>query len=113
MDKLPHYCPICAFLEWNLDGLVEMCWDYLDMVRRWWEEGGEREGLPQPADAHHTRGAAPPHRALAAGARVHQAQGQAARLQRACGDAQAAVHGRGLLQQDPQDAHQAVQVSGA
>jgi hypothetical protein len=33
MDKLPHYCPICAFLEWNLDGLVEMCWDYLDMVR--------------------------------------------------------------------------------
>lgn len=32
MDKLPHYCPICAFLEWNLDGLVEMCWDYLDMV---------------------------------------------------------------------------------
>jgi C-terminal region of MMR_HSR1 domain len=24
MDKLPHYCPVCAFLEWNLDGLVEM-----------------------------------------------------------------------------------------
>ena len=33
MDRLPHYCPICAFLDWNLDGLVEMCWDYLDMVR--------------------------------------------------------------------------------
>lgn len=33
MDRLPHYCPICAYLEWNLDGLVEMCWDYLDMVR--------------------------------------------------------------------------------
>jgi hypothetical protein len=33
MDRLPHYCPICAFHEWNLDGLVEMCWDYLDLVR--------------------------------------------------------------------------------
>jgi hypothetical protein len=32
MDRLPHYCPICAFMDWNLDGLVEMCWDYLDMV---------------------------------------------------------------------------------
>jgi hypothetical protein len=33
MDKLPHYCPICAFHEWNLDGLVEMIWEYLDLVR--------------------------------------------------------------------------------
>ena len=31
MEKLPHYCPICAFLEWNLDGLVEMVWEYLDL----------------------------------------------------------------------------------
>ncbi len=22
MDKLPHYCPICAFHEWNLDGAL-------------------------------------------------------------------------------------------
>ncbi len=33
MERLPHYCPICAFHEWNLDGLVEMVWDYLDLVR--------------------------------------------------------------------------------
>ena len=33
MDKLPHYCPVCAYLEWNLDGLVEMIWEYLDLLR--------------------------------------------------------------------------------
>jgi hypothetical protein len=33
MDKLPHYCPVCAYLEWNLDGLVEMVWEYLDLIR--------------------------------------------------------------------------------
>lgn len=26
LDKLPHYCPVCAYHEWNLDGLVEMTW---------------------------------------------------------------------------------------
>ena len=20
LDKLPHYCPVCAYHEWNLDG---------------------------------------------------------------------------------------------
>jgi len=24
MSRLPHYCPVCAYLEWNLDGLVEV-----------------------------------------------------------------------------------------
>jgi hypothetical protein len=23
---------VCAYHEWNLDGLVEMCWEYLDLV---------------------------------------------------------------------------------
>lgn len=32
LDKLPNYCPICAYHEWNLDGLVEMIWEYLDLV---------------------------------------------------------------------------------
>ena len=27
MDKLPHYCPVCAYHEWNLDGLMEMIWE--------------------------------------------------------------------------------------
>lgn len=33
MSRLPHYCPVCAYQEWNLDGLVEMIWDYLDLLR--------------------------------------------------------------------------------
>jgi len=33
MDRLPHYCPVCAYLDWNMEGLIEMVWDYLDMVR--------------------------------------------------------------------------------
>ena len=31
--RLPHYCPVCAYHDWNLDGLVEMAWEYLDLLR--------------------------------------------------------------------------------
>ena len=30
---MPHYCPVCAYLEWNLDELVEMIWEYLNLMR--------------------------------------------------------------------------------
>ena len=33
ISKLPHYCPVCAYLEWNLDGLVDMIWEYLELIR--------------------------------------------------------------------------------
>lgn len=33
ISKLPHYCPVCAYLEWNLDGLIDMIWEYLDLIR--------------------------------------------------------------------------------
>lgn len=33
IDKMPNYVPICAFHEWNLDGLVEYIWDKLSMLR--------------------------------------------------------------------------------
>lgn len=33
ISKLPHYCPVCAYQEWNLDGLVDMIWEYLDLIR--------------------------------------------------------------------------------
>ncbi len=33
ISKLPHYCPVCAYHEWNLDGLVEQVWEYLDLLR--------------------------------------------------------------------------------
>ena len=33
LDKIPHYVPICAALEWNLDELIETAWEYLDLIR--------------------------------------------------------------------------------
>ncbi|XP_074316579.1 developmentally-regulated G-protein 3 [Silene latifolia] len=33
LDRLPHYCPISAHLEWNLDGLLEKIWEYLNLTR--------------------------------------------------------------------------------
>ncbi|XP_022871784.1 developmentally-regulated G-protein 3-like [Olea europaea var. sylvestris] len=33
LDKLPHYCPVSAHLEWNLDGLLEKIWEYLNLTR--------------------------------------------------------------------------------
>lgn len=33
IDKIPHYVPISAHLEWNLDGLLEKMWEYLDLTR--------------------------------------------------------------------------------
>jgi len=48
MDKLPHYCPICAYHEWNLDGLVEMIWEYLDLVRVYTKPKGKLPDFNEP-----------------------------------------------------------------
>ena len=33
LDQIPHYVPISAHLEWNLDELLERMWEYLSLVR--------------------------------------------------------------------------------
>ena len=33
MCRLPHYCPVAAYQDWGLDGLVEMIWQYLRLLR--------------------------------------------------------------------------------
>ncbi len=33
LDQIPHYVPVSAHLEWNLDDMVEKCWEYLDLIR--------------------------------------------------------------------------------
>ena len=33
IDRMANYVPICAYLEWNLDGLLEDIWERLDLVR--------------------------------------------------------------------------------
>ena len=45
LDKIPHYVPISAFLEWNLDELVERIWDYLDLIRIYTKPKGLEPGI--------------------------------------------------------------------
>lgn len=33
LDQIPHYVPVSAHLEWNLDELLERAWDYLNLNR--------------------------------------------------------------------------------
>mmetsp|Transcript_30309 Transcript_30309/g.55375 ORF Transcript_30309/g.55375 Transcript_30309/m.55375 type:complete len:368 (-) Transcript_30309:681-1784(-) len=55
MDKLPHYCPVCGFLEWNLDGLVEMIWEYLDLVRVYTKPKGKLPDFNEPVVLHRNK----------------------------------------------------------
>lgn len=55
MNKLPHYCPVCAYLEWNLDGLVEMCWEYLDLVRVYTKPKGKLPDFNEPVVLHRNK----------------------------------------------------------
>eukprot|EP00191_Tetraselmis_sp_GSL018_P009152 CAMPEP_0177617362 /NCGR_PEP_ID=MMETSP0419_2-20121207/24823_1 /TAXON_ID=582737 /ORGANISM="Tetraselmis sp., Strain GSL018" /LENGTH=361 /DNA_ID=CAMNT_0019115831 /DNA_START=47 /DNA_END=1133 /DNA_ORIENTATION=+ len=48
IDKLPHYCPVCAYLDWNLDGLVEMIWDYLGLLRIYTKPKGKLPDYNDP-----------------------------------------------------------------
>jgi small GTP-binding protein len=40
IERIPHYVPISANHEWNLDALLEMVWDYLDLVRAYTKPRG-------------------------------------------------------------------------
>jgi ribosome-interacting GTPase 1 len=48
LDKLPHYCPISAHLEWNLDGLLEMIWEYLNLTRIYTKPKGMNPDYEDP-----------------------------------------------------------------
>ncbi|EPR56620.1 GTP-binding protein [Toxoplasma gondii TgCatPRC2] len=41
ISKVPHYIPISAHHEWNLDGLLEKIWQYLDLVRIYTKPKGQ------------------------------------------------------------------------
>lgn len=41
LDKIPHYIPISAYLEWNLDELVDKMWEYLDLIRVYTKPKGQ------------------------------------------------------------------------
>ncbi|XP_076892189.1 developmentally-regulated G-protein 3-like isoform X1 [Bidens hawaiensis] len=69
LDKLPHYCPVrylfnnffvimfafliymmcySAHLEWNLDGLLEMVWEYLSLTRIYTKPKGMNPDYEDP-----------------------------------------------------------------
>jgi ribosome-interacting GTPase 1 len=41
LDTIPHYCPISAHLEWNLDSLLEKMWEYLALIRIYTKPKGQ------------------------------------------------------------------------
>ena len=41
LDQIPHYVPVSAHLEWNLDGLLEKIWDYLDLIKVYTKPKGQ------------------------------------------------------------------------
>jgi small GTP-binding protein len=41
LDRIPHYVPVSAHLEWNLDELIEKIWLYLDMIRVYTKPRGQ------------------------------------------------------------------------
>ncbi|KAK4773792.1 hypothetical protein SAY87_028811 [Trapa incisa] len=48
LDKLPHYCPVSAHLEWNLDGLLEKIWEYLSLTRIYTKPKGMNPDYDDP-----------------------------------------------------------------
>jgi len=48
LDKIPHYVPVSAHLEWNLDELVDRMWEYLDLIRVYTKPKGEEPDYNAP-----------------------------------------------------------------
>eukprot|EP00183_Erythrolobus_madagascarensis_P000498 CAMPEP_0185852492 /NCGR_PEP_ID=MMETSP1354-20130828/14918_1 /TAXON_ID=708628 /ORGANISM="Erythrolobus madagascarensis, Strain CCMP3276" /LENGTH=371 /DNA_ID=CAMNT_0028553741 /DNA_START=63 /DNA_END=1178 /DNA_ORIENTATION=- len=59
-DRLPHFVPICAKLDWNLDGLLEEIWERLALVRVYTKPKGQIPDFDEPVilkghiDSQHT-----------------------------------------------------------
>mmetsp|Transcript_4186 Transcript_4186/g.14586 ORF Transcript_4186/g.14586 Transcript_4186/m.14586 type:complete len:369 (-) Transcript_4186:22-1128(-) len=48
LDSMPNYCPVSAGKEWNLDGLLEMVWDRLDLIRVYTKPKGQLPDYNDP-----------------------------------------------------------------
>ena len=48
IDKCPHYVPISAKDEWNLDELMEKVWEYLDLIRIYTKPKGQMPDYDAP-----------------------------------------------------------------
>lgn len=47
--EVPHHCPIAAHLGWNLDGLVDMMWKYMNLLRIYTKPKGQIPDYTAPA----------------------------------------------------------------
>jgi small GTP-binding protein len=45
---VPDHCPICAHHEWNLDGLADMIWGYMQLLRIYTKPKGQIPDYTQP-----------------------------------------------------------------
>mmetsp|Transcript_37903 Transcript_37903/g.61080 ORF Transcript_37903/g.61080 Transcript_37903/m.61080 type:complete len:372 (-) Transcript_37903:213-1328(-) len=41
ISEVPHHCPVCAHHEWNMDGLLEMIWQYMALCRIYTKPRGQ------------------------------------------------------------------------
>jgi len=48
IDRIPNVCPISAHHEWNLDGLLEKCWEYLNLIRIYTKPKGQLADFSAP-----------------------------------------------------------------
>ncbi|KAF4663595.1 GTP-binding protein [Perkinsus olseni] len=46
--KCPHYVPISADLGWNIDGLKDKMWDYMDLIRVYTKPKGQVPDYSEP-----------------------------------------------------------------
>jgi small GTP-binding protein len=48
LDRVPHTVPICAHHGWNMDGLLEKMWEYLDLIRIYTKPRGQLTDFTEP-----------------------------------------------------------------
>lgn len=48
IDRIPHTVPISAHHEWNMDGLLEKIWDYLNLIRLYTKPKGQLADFADP-----------------------------------------------------------------
>lgn len=48
ISEVPHHVPVCAHHEWNLDGLVDTMWKYMNLLRVYTKPKGQIPDYTEP-----------------------------------------------------------------
>lgn len=46
--KLPNSVPVCAMMNWNLEGILKLMWKKLDLIRLYTKPKGEIPDFKEP-----------------------------------------------------------------